>query len=116
MIFTETWKPDASKFNIERYCNYFQIRPKHKNSIRHSGGITILAKHLIRPGIKLVENTEGFPWFKLDKKTFSKLTMTSSFVVHIYLLRILSRIYQQKLTFSVLLKKQFQSIKKKERY
>ena len=47
MIFTETWKPDASKFNIERYWNYFQIRPKHKNSIRHSGGITILAKHRI---------------------------------------------------------------------
>ena len=109
MIFTETWKADASKFNIERYWDYFQIRPKHKNSIRHSGGITISAKRLIRPGIKLVENTEEFPWFKLDKKTFSKLTMTSSFVVHIYLLRILSRIHQQKLTFSVL-------FQKKERY
>ena len=70
MIFTETWKADASKFNIERYWDYFQIRPKHKNSIRHSGGITILAKRLIRPGIKLVENTEEFPWFKLDKKNF----------------------------------------------
>ena len=47
MIFTETWKADASKFNNARYWGYFQIRPKHKNSIRHSGGITILAKHRI---------------------------------------------------------------------
>ena len=48
MSFTETWKADTSKINIEVY--YSQIRPKHKNAIRHSGGITILAKH-IRPGI-----------------------------------------------------------------
>ena len=70
MIFTETWKADTSKINIEGYWDYSQIRPKHKNSIRHSGGITILAKHIIRPGIKLVENTEGFLCFKLDKNFF----------------------------------------------
>ena len=56
MSFTETWKADTSKINIEVY--YSQIRPKHKNAIRHSGGITILAKHIIRPGIKLVEKTQ----------------------------------------------------------
>ena len=70
VIFTETWKADTSKINIERYWDYPQIRPKHKNAIRHSGGITILAKHIIRPGIKLVENTEEFLWFKLDKNFF----------------------------------------------
>ena len=70
VIFTETWKADTSKINIEGYSDYSQIRPKHKNAIRHSGGITILAKHIIRPGIKLVENTEGFLWFKLDKNFF----------------------------------------------
>ena len=31
---------------------------------------TILVKHIIKPGIKLVKNTEGFLWFKLDKKIF----------------------------------------------
>ena len=67
MIFTETWKADTSKINIEGYWNYSQVRPKHKNAIRNLGGITILAKHIIRPGIKLVENTEGFLCFKLDK-------------------------------------------------
>ena len=69
VIFTETWKADTSKINIERYWDYPQIRPKHKNAIRHSGGITILAKH-IRSGIKLVENTKGFLWFKLDINFF----------------------------------------------
>ena len=44
-----------------------------KNAITHSGGITILAKHtnnIIRSGIKLVENAEGFLCFKLDKNVF----------------------------------------------
>ena len=64
VIFTETWKANTSKINIEGYW------PKHKNAIRHSGGIIVLAKHIIRPGIKLVENTEGFLWFKLDENFF----------------------------------------------
>ena len=70
VIFTETWKANTSKINIEGYCNYSQIRPKYKNAIRHSGGITVLTKDIIRPGIKLVENTKGFLWFKLDKNFF----------------------------------------------
>ena len=70
VIFTETWKADTSKVNIEGYWDYSQTRPKHKNAIRHSGGIAVLAKHIIRPGIKFVENTEVFLWFKLDKNFF----------------------------------------------
>ena len=70
MIFTETWKADASKINIHGYWDYSQIIPKHKNSLRHSRGITVLAKHIITPGIKVVKNTEGFLWFKLDKNFF----------------------------------------------
>ena len=61
---------DTSKINNEEYWDYSQIRSNHKNAIRHSGGITILAKHIIRPAIKLVEKTEGFRWFKLDKNFF----------------------------------------------
>ena len=63
--------------------DYSQIRPKYKNAIRHSGGITILAKHIIRPGIKLVENTEGFLWFKLDKNFFQTDNDIFFSVVHI---------------------------------
>ena len=53
VILTETWKADTLKINIEGFSDYSQIRPKHKNAIRHSGGITVLAKHIIRPGKKI---------------------------------------------------------------
>ena len=33
VIFTETWKADTSKINIEGHWVYSQIRPKHKNAI-----------------------------------------------------------------------------------
>ena len=46
-IFSETWKADTSKLNTEGFWDYSQVRPKHRNAIRHSGGITILAKHNI---------------------------------------------------------------------
>ena len=70
VIFTEIWKADTPKINIERYWDYSQIRPKHTNATRHLGGITVLAKHIIRPSLKLVENTEGVLWFKLAKNAF----------------------------------------------
>ena len=71
-ILTETWKADTSKINIEGFWDFSQVRPKHKQAMRHSDGITILAKYNIRRGLKLVENTEGFLWLRLDK-TFFKL-------------------------------------------
>ena len=46
VIFTEIWKADTSKINIEGYWDYSQIRPEHTNATRHSGGITVLAKHI----------------------------------------------------------------------
>ena len=64
-ILTETWKNDPSKINIEGFWDYSQVRPKHKNTIRNSEGITILARYNIRPGLKLIENSEGFLWFGL---------------------------------------------------
>ena len=71
-ILTETWKSEPTKINIEGFWDYSQVRPKHKNAIRHSGGITILARYNIRPGLKLIEDTEGFLWFCL-KKSFFKI-------------------------------------------
>ena len=43
-VLTETWKAEPFKFNIDGLWDYSQVRPKHKNAIIHSGGITILAK------------------------------------------------------------------------
>ena len=51
--------------------DYSQVRPKHRNAFRHSGGITILAKQNIRPGLRLVENSEGFLWLNLEKTFFN---------------------------------------------
>ena len=62
-ILTETWKNDPSKVNIEGFWDYSQVQTKHKNAIRHSGGISILVRYNIRPGLKLIENAEGFLWF-----------------------------------------------------
>ena len=70
IILTETWKADTLKINIEGFCDYSQVLPKHKNAIRHSGGITVLAKNHIRFGLKLVEDTEGFLWFRLETSLF----------------------------------------------
>ena len=69
-ILTETWKNDPSKINIDGFWDYSQVRPKHKNAIRHSGGITILVRYNIRPGLKLIENSKGFLWFCLKKSYF----------------------------------------------
>ena len=69
-ILSETWKADTTKINIENFWDFSQVRPKHEKAIRHSGGITILAKHDIRPGIRLVENSEGFLWIRLEKSFF----------------------------------------------
>ena len=69
MILTETWKADTLKINIG-FWNYSQVYPKHKNAIRHSGGITVFAKNHIIFGIKLVEDA-GF--WKTDFRKLKKL-------------------------------------------
>ena len=38
--------------------------------LEHSGGITVLSKNHIRFGLKLVDYTEGFLWFQLEKSLF----------------------------------------------
>ena len=56
--------------SIEGFWDYSQVQPKHKNAIKRSGGIIILARCNIRPGLKLIENSEGFLWFYLKKSYF----------------------------------------------
>ena len=65
-ILSKTWKVNFSKLNIERFCDHSQVRSKYKNAIRHPGGITILAKRNIQPGLKLVENPEAFLCIRLE--------------------------------------------------
>ena len=63
IILTETWKANTLKINIEGFWDYSQVCSKHKNAIRHSGGIAVLAKNHIRFGLNLVEDTERFLCF-----------------------------------------------------
>ena len=70
IILRETWKSDTLKINIKGFWDFSQVCQKHKNAIRHSGGITVLSKHHIRFGLKLVDDTKGFLWFQLEKSSF----------------------------------------------
>ena len=69
-ILTETWRNTNSKLNLPNFWDYSQIRPKHVKAFRYSGGISILIKKELRPGIKIVKDIEGFVWFKLCKVFF----------------------------------------------
>ena len=70
IILTETWKANTLKINIEGFWDYSQVCSKHKNAIRHPGGIAVLAKNHIRFGLNLVEDTERFLWFRLENDIF----------------------------------------------
>ena len=69
-LLTETWRKDDTKLNSEGFWDFSQIRPKHRKAFRHAGGITVLIKHHVKPGIKVADSTEGFVWLKLDKTFF----------------------------------------------
>ena len=70
-IFSETWKTDDSKINLPGWWDFSIVRPKKKKPGRPSGGITTFCKSNLRPGIKIVQSSEGFIWFKLDAKFFN---------------------------------------------
>ena len=69
-ILTEIWKRDTSKLDLEGFWDFSQVRQKHFNAIRHSGGITVLVKNTIRQGVRLAEDPEGFIWLRLEKSFF----------------------------------------------
>ena len=52
-LLTETMRSEDSKLNLEGHWDFSQIRPKRKIKGRHSGGITVLVKDNLRPGIKI---------------------------------------------------------------
>ena len=39
-VLTETWKRDTSKLDLGGFWDFSQVRQKHFNAIRHSGGIS----------------------------------------------------------------------------
>ena len=71
-VLTETWKKDETKLGLPGFWDISQCRPKHKKAWRHSGGISVLVKDEIRPCVKVIDNTEGFIWIKLNKSVVQK--------------------------------------------
>jgi hypothetical protein len=67
-LLNETWKDTDSKISLPGLWDYSLIRPKHKKAGRHSGGITVFCKDVLRPGLKVLNSSEGFVWLKLDSK------------------------------------------------
>ena len=57
---------------MEGYSVAMNIRTKSNNAKKHSGGIAVIIKSLIRNGVKFqpVTNSE-YMWFKLDKTFFN---------------------------------------------
>ena len=72
-LFSETWKKDDSKIELPGWWDFSVVRPKYRKFGRHSGGITICCRSNLRPGLKIMESSEGFIWFKLDAKFFNLL-------------------------------------------
>ena len=70
-VLTETWKRDTSKLDLEGFRDFSQVRQKHFNAIRHSGGIAVLVKIIMRQGVRLAEDSEGFIRLQLEKSFFN---------------------------------------------
>ena len=70
-LLTETWKKDDSKLELPGFWDCSQVRPKHRKAFRHSGGIMVMVKNHVKPGVKVALNTEGFIWLKLEKSFFN---------------------------------------------
>ena len=81
-LLQETWKRDESKINLPGCWDFSQVRPKYRKKGRHSGGITVLCKDQYRPGIKILESSEGIIWMKLDAKFFNFFFLCTRIISH----------------------------------
>ena len=70
-LLNETWKCDDSKLELPDLWDFSLVRQKHKKAGRNSGGVTVLCKEGIRPGVKVLSSSEGFIWLKLDQTFFN---------------------------------------------
>ena len=68
----ETHCSFSDTIELEGYSTVMNVRPKSPKATKHSGGIAILVKTNIKPGVTFLplSNTE-FMWIKLNKKFFN---------------------------------------------
>ena len=67
----ETHCSYSDSCDLEHYSAVMNIRPKAKKAKKHSGGMTVLVKKSIRPGVIFLPVTSSeLMWLKLDKSFF----------------------------------------------
>ena len=68
----ETHCSYSDLLHLPGYTCHMNIRPKSPSARKHSGGISVLIKDQIRPGITYMPITNSeFMWMRLDKKNFN---------------------------------------------
>lgn len=69
----ESWTNERSNIALNNYVSHNYYRKfQHRNARRSSGGILLLYKKSLEPGIKIVRNKhDTIIWIKLDKRFFS---------------------------------------------
>ena len=84
LCLVETHCSYSDTIDLEHYSVVNNIRPKTAKAVKHSGGLTVLVKKSLRPGISFLpmHNTE-FMWLKLDKSFFKYDSGTYLAVVYI---------------------------------
>ena len=72
IFLSESWTNDRSNIELNGYVSHnFYRKFQHKNARRNSGGIVLLYKKSLEPGIKIVRNNhDTLIWIKLDKQFF----------------------------------------------
>ena len=68
----ESWTNERSNTVLNNYVSHNYYRKfQHRNARRSSGGILLLYKKSLEPGIKIVRNNhDTIIWIKLDKHFF----------------------------------------------
>ena len=71
VMLTETHCNNNDHFSLPGYSVHNQIRPKSPSARKHFGGISVLIKDNIRPGITFLPSSSSeFIWFKLCHSYF----------------------------------------------
>ena len=55
---------------LPEFTTFTSCRSKHKNARKYSGGVAILVKNFLKPGIEIKRSSPDLIWAKLDKSFF----------------------------------------------
>lgn len=79
----ETHSSQDNRINVSDYFCFQNDRPKKSTARKASGGLAVLIKNSIRPGVKIVGSDQISIWLKLDKTFFNGQYDTYLSIVYI---------------------------------